>query len=190
MAGIVVVGFFIMRMTMKRAQKSQVRSQRSVEEKISDGYRSRQTFEQMNELMANLADLSRQINGQLDTRITRLQVLLRKSDEQISLLEDRLNQIANASENLPNDLNNTNHANLSTESSSDSSSPFRNNSPDRFDTESSPEIPKPVEITPDMQRVLDLLNRGHNAIAIAQELNRPVGEIELILALTGRKKNT
>ena len=47
----------------------------------------------------------------------------------------------------------------------------------------------PIPIDPRHQEIYTLADQGRNSREIAQQLNRPTGEIDLILALRGRKND-
>ena len=87
--GIVVLAFFMLVRTRRKVRESQAKSGLSVDERVARHSHREGTIvaDHINELMAELADLSRQINGQLDTRLARLDILLQEADERISQLE-------------------------------------------------------------------------------------------------------
>lgn len=47
--------------------------------------------------------------------------------------------------------------------------------------------PRPPEGSSSTQRIYDLADQGHGPVAIAREVNRPIGEVELILAVRGAR---
>jgi hypothetical protein len=112
-----------------------------------------------------LADLSRQVNGQLDTRIARLDLLLVEADRKIKMLQELTGPAAaqqakgwEVSDNGPTSVSDSQERPM-----------------DGFVSEANREI-------------VTLADQGLTATAIAQKLGRPVGEIELILSLVRKKR--
>ncbi|MBN2209872.1 MAG: hypothetical protein JW709_00615 [Sedimentisphaerales bacterium] len=119
--------------------------------------------------MAELADLARQVNGQLDTRMARLEILLRQADETLArldavegkLTDDKSQKSDNSGKHPP-------------QNASSDWQPPRN----------------PLLNSPLHREVISLAEAGEKAIDIAHKLGRPIGEIELILSLHGKNKNS
>ncbi len=121
---------------------------------------------QMQNLLVELSEMARQISAQLDTRSQKLMMLIQDADERIAELK-RL----------------------------ESSEPVSGRQalaagkPWPSLTESVPRnipIPEPIERGDDQhQPIYSLADQGRSANDIARELNRPRGEVELILALRG-----
>lgn len=116
---------------------------------------------QMQNLLVELSEMARQISAQLDTRSQKLEMLIQDADERIAALKQMAGKQPAAHTNPP---------------------------PQREWTEPVPSmtrsipIPEPaVETT--HQPVYDLADQGRSASEIARELDRPRGEVELILAL-------
>jgi len=97
---------------------------------------------QMENLLVDLAELSRQIGAQLDTRAAKLELLIKQADERIAQLKGQ---------------------------------PVEE-----------PPAP-PVENESRYIEIYRLADAGQSTVQIAQQLNRPQGEIELILALRPRR---
>lgn len=138
----------------------------------------RQLHNRINELMAELADLSRQINGQLDTRLARMDLLLREADRKIETL-------ANLTDHPPDAHDEQ------TDTSSPSPKPETSANTPASSTPSQPSPDTDLDNTDlssaDNQTILSLAGQGWSALRIAQKCHRPVGEIQLILAL--KEKN-
>jgi hypothetical protein len=101
---------------------------------------------QMQNVLVELSEMSRQITAQLDTRAGKLEALIREADEKIAAMKS-----AQSSPLFP---------------------------PARID------IPDPAPISdPRHAQIYALADQGRSSMEIAQQLNRPSGEIELILAL-------
>ena len=114
----------------------------------------------MQTLMHELSEMSRKIIGQLDTRAAKLQDLLKQADEKI----ERLAEL----ESRPRE-----HA---------PPPPV----PPPMTPASAPELN--IEIDPRHEQIYTLGDEGLNALQIANRLNIPEGEVELILALRPRRR--
>ena len=155
---ILLAAFVMLRIARQRVLRSQALRGMPVRDRVARrvGSQENRTVNQISELMAALADLSRQINGQIDTRLAKLETLLEQADAVIKRLEK-------------GDLNTESGACEAIKEISDS---FHHSA---------------AELSPDSREVLELTEQGMDKISIAQKLDRPIGEIELILALAGTK---
>jgi len=118
----------------------------------------REIEKQMTDLIVELEKMARQMTAQLDTRAARLEALLHEADEKIATLRSLAEAGAPVGGNL------------------------RLVSPDTTGEETDDRTdPRHVEI-------YELAQNGHSAHQIAQQLGRPYGEIELILALRGHER--
>jgi multidrug resistance efflux pump len=161
---IIFLGLFMMLATWRRVRRSQAHDQLTVQERVSNVMpKADGVYTQINDLMTELADLSRQINGQIDTRIAKLDLLNAQADETINhlqrLLEDT--QAKSTSGQMP-----ATTASVPKEVRRSDAEPNQ----------------APIE-SQETRNILNWANQGRSPVSIAQELNRPVGEIELILAL-------
>ena len=111
---------------------------------------------QMQNLLVELSEMARQITAQLDTRTQKLQMLIQDADERIAALQkaDRPARPEPESAKIWNAP----------------PEPVR-------------EILPPEPVDEQHQQVYTLADQGRTAMDIARELNRPRGEVELILAL-------
>jgi hypothetical protein len=102
---------------------------------------------QMQNVLVEMAELARQISAQIDTRSTKLELLMKEADQKIAALQGLLH----ASPTGP----------------------------------SAAQMPQDDSPTADPRhvQVYELADQGRTPLQIAQQLNRPSGEIELILAL-------
>jgi hypothetical protein len=120
---------------------------------------------QMQNLLVELSEMARQISAQLDTRSQKLEMLIQHADERIAALKQIPQQ------HPPQKA---------------FEAPVQ-----RTWTEPAPSMTRNIPIpepTPDPveqphQAVYALADQGKNAAEIARELDRPRGEVELILAL-------
>jgi hypothetical protein len=110
---------------------------------------------QMQNLLVELSEMARQLTAQLDTRSQKLEALLQEADEKIAQLRG-----------------------ISTPAIQQ-----RPAAPEERSWILPAEPPPPVE--PRHQAVYTLADQGQSAPEIARQLNRPRGEVELILALRG-----
>jgi hypothetical protein len=109
---------------------------------------------QMQNLLVDLNEMARQIGAQLDTRAARLEALIREADAKIAQLRG-----------------------AGPHGSSDHATPDHASSPETIAS-------APVSVaSPHHAEVYALADEGRGAKEIAATLNRPSGEIELILAL-------
>lgn len=114
---------------------------------------------EMNNLVVELSEMARQITAQLDTRAARLELLIDEADRRIAELE-RLR--GGGSEHRP----------------SDTVSP-----PDGPDAPFGGPVASASPADPRHVEVYALADQGLSPHDIAKRLDRPTGEIELILAL-------
>jgi hypothetical protein len=122
----------------------------------------REVERQMTELLVELEQMARQMTSQIDTRAAKLELLIKEADEKIALLR-RLEQ------------------------GSPSESPSAGGVPAAAPSQQ-PDIAPGLApaIDPRHAEVYELADTGLTARQIAQQLGRPYGEIELILAIRPR----
>jgi hypothetical protein len=115
---------------------------------------------QMQNLLVELSEMARQVTAGLDTRATRLDLLIREADEKIAQLTALKDAAA-----------------LHPAQASNGAAPIQAATP-----------PPPSAYDPDPRHVevYTLADQGQTPSQIAGQLNRPNGEIELILALRPR----
>jgi hypothetical protein len=127
--------------------------------------RQRSVERQMQNLLVELSDMTRQMNAQIETRAAKLQELMRQADERIAELR-RL-------QGEPPDIGESSQTHVEPEAPA----------------------PKPVipvhdptliDIDPRHAEIYTMADQGRDAREIAAKLNRPSGEVELILALRPR----
>lgn len=115
---------------------------------------------QMENLLVELSEMTRQMSAQLDTRATKLEMLLTEADEKIARLR-QLNQSLESFGAFSPKID-----------GSEGPSPVRSI--------------EQAEIDPIHAQVYTLADEGKTVSQIASALERPSGEIELILALRQR----
>ncbi len=176
-AAVAMFAFFMLMSTRKRIARGQRKMGMPVRQRIKEQVGHNQIYSQIGELMAELADLSRQINGQIDTRLAKLEILLDQADQTIALLENAASQ--------------TNHPADST-AAEDAQQLIQNlrqqiQNPTPAKKKDNPK-PNPITEKPENRKIIELAQSGQTPLQIAQKLNRPIGEIELILSL-GKTNN-
>ena len=122
--------------------------------------RQRDVEEQMSNLIVELAAMARQITGQLDTRAAKLELLIQEADQKIAALEA------------------ANHAAAKGVDFKELAALAEPRPP------TLPPAENPVETR--HGEIYGMADEGRSASEIAKCLNRPAGEIELILALRRR----
>ncbi len=130
--------------------------------------RQRDVEQQMQNLLVELSSMARQITAQLDTRAARLELLLKEADERLAELRTAMpgNGEPNPLPSLP---------------------PVVEMNPEPIATAAEEPMALPV-VTPQPSEnrhaeVYRLADQGIEANEIARAVNRPTGEVELILAL-------
>ncbi|MDQ3440087.1 MAG: hypothetical protein M3478_07025, partial [Planctomycetota bacterium] len=159
-----LIVYFVIRPMGKRKQDplgkmstpgQSMSSQRSVEREMSN-------------LLVELSEMARQVTAQLDTRSTKLELLMREADEKIEALR-ALQSSAPASP-------------------PPSTAPVQRQIVTEREAlmqplEPSPPPPQEQQIDPRHAEIYALADQGRTPVDIASHLGRPSGEIELILAL-------
>lgn len=134
--------------------------------------RQRDVEEQMSNLIVELAAMARQITGQLDTRAAKLETLMKEADEKLARLEA------------------ANHSASRATSEASRMYPSKEIDPTELaaladvQPTASTNAESPVETR--HADIYLLANEGRSVQEIARLLQRPAGEVELILALRRR----
>ena len=126
---------------------------------------------EMSNLLVELSEMARQMTAQLDTRAAKLELLLKEADEKILLLKQAGAGALADGQSGPASAAATALEGVIMEA--------------RAPVDAA--MPEPQQqLDPRHARVYDLADEGHSPQEIARELERPSGEIELILALRSR----
>lgn len=115
---------------------------------------------QMQNLLVELSEMAREVSAGLDNRAAKLQALIQDADQRIAALKA-----------LPS---------APTDRPADASAELQS-------AGTAAEAPSPYDDDPRHAEVYALAESGYDAAAIAARLNRPSGEIQLILALRPRE---
>jgi hypothetical protein len=154
------LGYIVLRPMLKRKRDPLDRSP-----SFNSLAQQRAVERQMSSLLVDLNEMARQISSQLDTRAAKLDALIREADERIEQLRA---------------------AGVSVPASNPKPAP---RAPMRLvpgEHEDSASVPRPPSHDPRHAEVYALADEGRAPSEIAARLNRPNGEIELILALRPR----
>lgn len=125
----------------------------------------RQVERDISSLMVEMLQTAQQMTAQLDTRAARLEVLLREADGKLAALK-------NATASAPVPISSA----VTLSDSSVISKPAPTEPAERPETPETPPDPRHRDI-------YALADQGRSPVEIARHLNRPNGEVELILAL-------
>lgn len=131
---------------------------------------------EMSNLLVELSEMARQVTAQLDTRATKLELLMKDADEKIETLRQLQSSLG---------------ATLGAHPSAPPSVTMRHSAAERdalmqpLDAPSMPPPPLSSEhaMDPRYAEIYTLADQGRTPGDIASRLGRPSGEIELILAL-------
>jgi hypothetical protein len=126
--------------------------------------KQRAVEEQMNTLLVELSQMARQITSQLDPRAMKLEMLIKDADERLAALQTAKN-LGNAASHVTSDIH-TSDAEVAA-----LHSPVR------------PTASPIVSVDPRHQEVYTMADEGRSPSEIAKIVQRPAGEVELILAL-------
>ena len=154
--GTVVLLYFTRRRTMHKDTplRSYARAQRAE-------FGSRQSIEKdLREVMIELESLAREVNAQIDTKYHKLEAVMRGADQRI----ERLQQLYRADQAGDEGL-----TQLDVTVGADPAAPAT--------------APKDADRALDRRLVGELTDAGKTPLEIARQLCRPVGEIELVLAV-------
>lgn len=138
---------------------------------------------QLEKLIVDLEELARQINGHIDTRFCKLEVLIRHADQRIKKLEELTGVNVDAVKSPTPKTPTLVKSSQTIASSTKNAAPI-----------TATPAPAPTEAMSsddlDRQSIYRLADSGENAINIAKLMNRPAGEIELILSLRRNARTT
>jgi hypothetical protein len=137
--------------------------------------RQRSVERDMSNLLVELSEMTRQLTAQLDTRAAKLEILLREADEKLVALRA---ETGRSSEEVGQ------HA-LQSRHSVDRGfhAPAEDHSDRLLLSNTASSATALAESDGRHAAIYELADEGNNAHEIARQLDRPSGEIELILAL-------
>jgi len=161
--------------TRNRLRKSMNQPRAASRERYAELHQRTRLSRDLEEVMGDLDELARQINGKLDLRFAKLEAVIRDADARIDLLTRQLRQArgeATLDVTVQDEDTETKRPDARY-----AVSPLGRSMPDDAEME------RPLHAD-----VYELADKGLNAVDIAEKTNRTAGEIELILALR-RAKN-
>ena len=135
--------------------------------------KQREVENQMNHVLVELSRMAREITAQLDTRAAKLELLIKEADDKLKALSAASVPQQITAENNKSDLENVIAAEESTALQT-------------FSEESTEKIATPPSMGERYGEIYALADEGKPANEIGRLLQRPTGEIELILALRPR----
>lgn len=197
MAGVLLAMIIIMRSLMRSSarRKQQTRTMGQPSERIEHiNDRARGTMEPARQAMVEAEDLTRRMGAVLDNKATKIEVLLAEATERIAELERASRADHGPANPAPSPRSETggicpetldrarlDQDRVERDLSNDHTYKFDPKTTSSASRESAlPESPNPMTFA---EQVEELLTKGLDAKAIAQELGCPIGEVELVLNL-------
>ena len=171
-AGAGLLGYFYLKSRMGKRPDPLSRGPRQIVSH-NDLARQRATERQLEGLMVELEQMSRQISAQLDTRMARLEVLLAEADEKLARLESAPSPARPAPELFGRPA------------PAPSPAPEARDPRDNRDEASNLYLP-PEGIDRTTAKIYGMADAGVPHGQIALDVDRPLGEVDLILALRPR----
>lgn len=175
----VVVLTVIMRSTGKRVQASRHSGKASAAERYQELTAQSNMTRDVGEVMQELDQLARQVNGQMDTRFAKLEIEIRDADQRIATLTKLLQHPNTPAQSEINNTSLIQHAPDHTpiDITLESENPYES-------AESSAVLAiDPLAGDHRHQKIYTLSDSGLSSDAIAQKVGQTTGEVELILAL-------
>lgn len=141
---------------LRRTQQRQATAREVTREQLARLRDQRDVQQSMEELVLQLEDVSRRVNAQVDTKFVKLETVIRDADQRIARLEQ-------LSRGAPGD-------------DSDPPAPA-------LPQDEPPAIPSNAAHPERLQRIYELADSGATPMTIADTLEIPLGQVELILNL-------
>ena len=168
--GVAVIGLtLLMRLTAKRVMQSRKQAPRVGPEIVRKMDRIQHAQQTLDQTMLQLDDLSRQVHGQLDTKLARLEKLIRDADRRIERLA-RMQGDTEGSASLDILLSKEMPHGLETAEPTPSTRPQPDQSGEKIRDRK-------------QTRILALADEGFGSGEIAEKTGIHMGEVELILGL-------
>ena len=183
-AAAVVLGLFLWAKTNRRIARSRQDQGMSARERVEKASQARDIYSNISELMARLADLSRQINGQIDTRTAKLEQLLGRADRAIEALKEAA---ADGGGEVNGKAEQATHETYAEQVAQEVAGTGEVGSAGAAVTEADEPGGGGVLDSPGARNIIAMAGQGLTARNIAEHVHRPVGEVELILSLAGKK---
>jgi hypothetical protein len=172
LAAVLMLTIFVL-LTRRKVRKSIGQPRVDVRDQVTERVKYAKLTRDLEEVMGELDELARQVNGRLDTRFAKLEAVIRDADERI----DRLSRLVREAHG---------HAGIDLTISDEARAvPTCDGAMATAGKPPTADIEPPAELHAD---VYTLADEGRSPIEIAEETGRTTGEIELILALRRAKK--
>jgi len=174
---------------LRRRQSGSVTPRGSAREKLADLRDQRDIRQSMDDLLLQLEDLSRRINAQVDTKFLKLETVVRDADERIGRLEGLIEQINQMRTRLVGVANARDPESPLPKSTNVAVAPASQTPTPNAAVSQRPKpraqkaSPETDASDPRVKRVYSLADAGKQPMHIAQDLDMPLGEVELILNL-------
>ena len=153
--------FALVYITFIRPQRKKNRKDPLAKSPASAGLAQQRSVERdMSNLLVEMSDMARQMTAQLDTRAAKLELLIKQADDRIAAIKAATHGITTVPAEAPSPEPEI------------ISHPVVERAP-----------PPPAAVDPRHAAVYELADQGLSPHEIAQQMGRPNGEIELILAL-------
>lgn len=146
---------------LRRSQQRQATAREVTREQLARLRDQRDIRFSMDELLVQLEEVARRVSAQVDTRFAKLEAVIREADERIA----RLEKLTGHSPPAP-----------APASAADAAGPTQMAEPPH-----AADRPKPSNER--QRRIYELADQGTSSLVIADALQMPVGEVELILSL-------
>lgn len=183
-AAVVIVTFLLLRRYRQRTMGASPKQYRREIDTATT--QSAVVKRDMERLLVELNELARQINGQIDTRYAKLEQTMADADRRISALRVLIRAAKTELKAVLEDT--ANPSNAGGDDLTIERLDITSGDEDDAPTATEPPAlgpPSAIEEGPN-RRIYELSDQGRKAIEIAQELDRSVGEVELILNLRNR----
>jgi hypothetical protein len=170
-AGVVATLYVIMR-SKSRSKRVDPLARQSADIGLAQ---QRQVERDISQLMVEMLETARQMTAQLDPRAAKLELLIRQADERLAAIKSTAAN-GSAAPN-PGSATRPDEEPQPGEFAPDGTSAMAAPAPET--------APEPVETPPDPRHaeIYALADQGRSPYEIARSLDRPNGEVELILAL-------
>lgn len=166
-AALFLIVYFVLRPLAKKKKEDPL-SRMSSSSPPGSMAKQRSVEREMSNLLVELSEMARQVTAQLDTRATKLELLMKEADEKIEALQ-RLSATSSGTTHTPKPGNQSDAERAALMQPLDV-------------PPSTPAPPEPA-VDPRYAEIYALADEGRSPRDIATRLGRPSGEIELILAL-------
>ena len=175
---------------LRRSQQRRASSRDLTREQLARLRDQKDVRQSMDELLVQLEEVSRRINAQVDTRFAKLETVIRDADERIARLEQLAPRAGRDSVRTgPPATNGGAKPGTSSGPSAPQAGEFQPGLPVARRSTSPTEQAEGPSATPPAsnderrQRIYELADSGTTPMTIADTLQMPLGEVELILSL-------